>query len=341
LQFDPDYGPAYLELGRSLFNIGKIQSAQIMFEKSVKLSGEDPKTHLNLGLALVSQGNFQEAINHFEHAYSIDKNDFDILLSRGSCFFDLRKINLAVENYIIAIEMILDNRMFTTVIDRFTTTFESILYKAVTNYLEKQGIKYDELFDNVEKKYIYDYKEVKFSPIEKIALLMICFPAKDCAGLMQRFPSVFIKKLAEIMTGLSDIKLMEKKNIFKEFLMMVEWNQIIKIESEEARKYYNLGRSFMERSNMELAIAQFKKALRIDPNYIETRKELGFAFAKSGQIDAAIIEWERVIALGLRDVDLHKKLGDAYAKQGKLLHASNEWKKANALERSNGEVRGN
>lgn len=343
LQFDPYYGSAYLELGKSLFFIGKLQSSHGMIEKAVKLEQENPKTHLNLGIVLAAQGNYQEAIIHLEKAYSIDKNDFEISLYRGACLFELRKINMSVESFVNGLHLVSNYQMFTTIVERFVRVFDSVLYKSIINFLEKLDIKYEDitLNDNFERSFngVYtDDKEITFSSIEKCAILMISLPAKDCASIMQKFPSIFIKKLAEIMASLSDVKLKEKKLVLCEFLEAIDWRQIIKTESEEAKKYYNLGKSFMERTNLDLAITQFKKALRIDPNYLEARKDLGYAFAKSGQVNEAISEWEKAIASGIKDAELHKKLGDAYAKQGNLNQASCEWKKAAAVERSNGSV---
>ncbi|MEQ8171810.1 MAG: tetratricopeptide repeat protein [Candidatus Eremiobacterota bacterium] len=343
LQFDPHYGPAYLEMGKSLFFIGKLQSSQGMIEKAVKLEEENAKNHLNLGIVLSAQGNYQEAIIHLDRACSIDKYDFDIYLYRGACLFELRKINMSVESFIKSLHLVSNYQMFTTMVERFVRVFDSVLYKAIINFLEKLDVKYDDITvnDNFERSFngVYtDDRDITFSPVEKCAILMLSFPAKDCASIMQKFPSVFIKKLAEIMAGLSDVKLNEKKLVLGEFLEIIDWREIIKTESEEAKKYYNLGKSFMERTNLDLAITQFKKALRIDPNYIEARKDLGYAFAKSGQLNDAISEWEKAIASGVKDSELHKKLGDAYAKQGNLSKASYEWKKASAVERSNGSV---
>ncbi len=343
LQFDPHYGPAYLEMGKSLFFLGKLQSSQGMIEKAVKLEEENAKNHLNLGIVLSAQGNYQEAIIHLDRSCSIDKHDFDIYLYRGACLFELRKINMSVESFIKSLHLVSNYQMFTTMIERFVRVFDSVLYKAIINFLEKLDVKYDDITvnDNFERSFngVYtDDRDITFSPVEKCAILMLSFPAKDCASIMQKFPSVFIKKLAEIMAGMSDVKLNEKKLVLGEFLETIDWREIIKTESEEAKKYYNLGKSFMERTNLDLAITQFKKALRIDPNYIEARKDLGYAFAKRGQLNDAISEWEKAIASGVKDAELHKKLGDAYAKQGNLSQASYEWKKASAVERSNGSV---
>lgn len=341
LKFDVNYDVAYLQLGKIFFHLGKIQSARNMLDQALKLNGRNSEIYLYLGSVMVSQGKFEDGINFLEQSYSLDRNNISVILQKGACLFGLRKIHLSAECYVKAIELANDNKEFSNVIDDFVKIFDCLLYKGITNFFEKIGIRYENfsINDNSQVVSMNNYNLQGFNPIERAVSLMLCLPMNECNVLIDRFPKVFSKKLTDIMIAMTELKLADKKKVFCQFLELTDWSKILTHEVEEGKRYYNLGRSFMEKNNLELAICHFKKALKIDGNYIDARKELGFAFAKSGLINEAVLEWEKVIASGVKDPELHKKIGDAYAKMGMLMQASNQWRRALVLERSNGEVR--
>jgi len=344
LHFDRYWGHSYLELGKAFSSIGKIQSSLAMVEKALEFLPENAEVHFNMGLVLFKQGKFQDALSFFDKACSMDGKNLQTVLYKGASLFELRQIEASVECYINSLEEKSECQDFTVFIESFFEIFECIIHKGISNFFDSLDIKYEDLsysdkFDRSFEGIYCNKREGEFTSIEKAAILMLSFPASHCAGLMQKFSPVFIKKLADVMATLSDIALYEKKIVMKEFLTRTDWKHIISLEANEARRFYNLGKSFLERDNLDLAINQFKRTLRIEPNYVAARKDLGLALARSGNIEDAILEWERGISLGGRDPELHKILGDAYAKQGKLLMASSEWKKASAMDHSNDEVR--
>jgi len=56
---------------------------------------------------------------------------------------------------------------------------------------------------------------------------------------------------------------------------------------KQAIEWKNMGNNFFIKEDYENAIQSFKKALEIDPNYIDAWNNLGLAYIKSGNIDEA------------------------------------------------------
>jgi tetratricopeptide (TPR) repeat protein len=59
---------------------------------------------------------------------------------------------------------------------------------------------------------------------------------------------------------------------------------------------------------MDEAIKKYKKALKINPNNVETRYKLGFALIRNGFFDEAIEERGEVIRIDPKDEGAHNNL---------------------------------
>ncbi len=48
---------------------------------------------------------------------------------------------------------------------------------------------------------------------------------------------------------------------------------------------------------MDEAIAEYRKAIELDPKYVYAHNNLGMALRDKGRVDEAIAEWKKVIEL--------------------------------------------
>ena len=102
------------------------------------------------------------------------------------------------------------------------------IYKSMIGFFESFDIKYENVSysDQFERSFEGIYcsdRKPEFTPVEKGAVLLMCLPAEECTALMQKFSSVFIKKIVEIISGLSELELVYKKETVKEFLEIIDW----------------------------------------------------------------------------------------------------------------------
>jgi tetratricopeptide (TPR) repeat protein len=80
------------------------------------------------------------------------------------------------------------------------------------------------------------------------------------------------------------------------------------------------------------AIAEYREALRIEPNYVRAHTDLGTAYAKLGRLSDAVSEYRAAIAI---DSDLaipHNNLGNAYGQLGQWNEAISEYEIALRLD---------
>jgi spermidine synthase/predicted TPR repeat methyltransferase len=111
------------------------------------------------------------------------------------------------------------------------------------------------------------------------------------------------------------------------------------IVPESAEPYNVLGLARAERGDLEAAIAEFRRALALDPNNGATHWHLGAALASRGASADAIQHLARAVALDPRNSQAHSDLGLMLATQGKFDVAEDHLEQALALDPQSAEAR--
>ena len=92
----------------------------------------------------------------------------------------------------------------------------------------------------------------------------------------------------------------------------------LKVKTDYFGAHYNLGLALATRGRTDEAIAEYEKALRIQPASAETYYNLGNAFAERGLVDEAIARYQAALALKSDYAEAHDNLGIALASRGRI-----------------------
>ncbi len=87
----------------------------------------------------------------------------------------------------------------------------------------------------------------------------------------------------------------------------------------------NLGTALLEVRRFDEAIAHFKEAVRLKPDYAEALSNWAFALALQGKLDEAVPKYRESLALKPKNVRAHYTLGQALLLQGKRSEAMAEF----------------
>lgn len=112
-----------------------------------------------------------------------------------------------------------------------------------------------------------------------------------------------------------------------------------KERKSDAYHYYVEGVKSSRNGKWDLAIAQFEKALQIDPDYSLVYTELGIAYAKKAFFDKSISLFQTAIQKDAENVVAHYNLGAIYEGKGTWSQAIQEYMKVVSLDPNNVEVR--
>jgi tetratricopeptide (TPR) repeat protein/predicted membrane-bound spermidine synthase len=104
-----------------------------------------------------------------------------------------------------------------------------------------------------------------------------------------------------------------------------EFTRTVRIHPGYARGYYNLGVAFSDAGRPDEALDAFAMAVQIEPDYVDARNSAALVLARSGHLDAAIAQWQEVLAKRPDSADAHNNLGNALAAVNRLPEATGHW----------------
>ncbi len=89
-------------------------------------------------------------------------------------------------------------------------------------------------------------------------------------------------------------------------------------QTADAVAHINLGIALGNQGKLEEAIAAYREAIRLKPDYADAHNNLGIALGKQGKLEEAVAEFRTAIRLKPDYADAHATLGVALVAQGKV-----------------------
>jgi tetratricopeptide (TPR) repeat protein len=99
---------------------------------------------------------------------------------------------------------------------------------------------------------------------------------------------------------------------------IAHYRQAVAIRPEYAEAHYNLGRILVERGEFADAIAHYEKALTINPNDTEAHNNLGNVLLRIGRSGEAMAQYQKALAIQPEYADASCNLADALLSQGDI-----------------------
>ena len=98
-----------------------------------------------------------------------------------------------------------------------------------------------------------------------------------------------------------------------------------------AQVHYDIGCVQFDAGKVPDAIAHYKQALRLNPDFAEAHNNLGVALTRAGEIEDAIGQYQRALQLNPDYAEAHYNLGTSLAQAGRLGDAMEQWGQAARL----------
>ena len=100
-----------------------------------------------------------------------------------------------------------------------------------------------------------------------------------------------------------------------------------KIKTNAAIRYFK-GVGYGFKGQNDQAIADFTKAIEINPRFAYAYYNRGNAYGEKGQHDKAISDYNKAIEINPRYAEAHSNRGVAYDAKGNMKKACSDWKRA-------------
>jgi tetratricopeptide (TPR) repeat protein len=123
---------------------------------------------------------------------------------------------------------------------------------------------------------------------------------------------------------------MAKKNLCISFVLILVFLSTA-VMGQNPKKFYKAGEEFIETANFNDAIAQFSKAIELDPDYVDAYIARANAFENLGKFEEASEDFSRALVFKPKEADISYKLGVTYNKLDKYEEALSALNKATKL----------
>ena len=105
-------------------------------------------------------------------------------------------------------------------------------------------------------------------------------------------------------------------------------SQAIKRNDHNPIYFSNLGNALKEQGKLDEAIAAYRQAIRVKPDFADAHSNLGLALQEQGKLDEAIAAYRQAIGIKPDLAEAHSNLGNALKEQGKLDEAVTAFRQA-------------
>jgi eukaryotic-like serine/threonine-protein kinase len=105
---------------------------------------------------------------------------------------------------------------------------------------------------------------------------------------------------------------------------VAEFERAIELDPGTATAYIWMGKAYEDSGELDPALAAFDKAIEVEPNYYRTYQNLAAFYNKRSEYDRAIQYYRRAVELAPNEPDPHFALGVGYGNSGQYREAENE-----------------
>ena len=109
---------------------------------------------------------------------------------------------------------------------------------------------------------------------------------------------------------------------------ITSYKKAITIEPNYLDAYYNLGFALRDQGDLENAIENFNKVISLNPNYVDAYNNIAVTLEKQGKLEEALKTYKKAIAIKPDYADAHYNMATTLEKQGKLEDAVTSYNKA-------------
>lgn len=118
------------------------------------------------------------------------------------------------------------------------------------------------------------------------------------------------------------------------FIVLVLFFTLGSAFAETVEEAINSGIAYGAQGNFDAAIAEFNKAIEMNPNIAEAYDNRAYAYCCKGDLDTAISDYNKALGINPNDVNAFYGLGDVYYKKGNPDLAISEFSKAIGIDSS-------
>jgi tetratricopeptide (TPR) repeat protein len=354
LELKPDFPDALSNLGGALSGKGDQDGAIAAYQKALELRPNDPADIQNLGIVLRHKGQFDEAIALYRKAIQL-KPDFPgpyyslgaALLAKGQydeAITAFRKVLELQANYILAPYGLGAALLAKGQLDDAVAAFRKapLKFKLKPNDAESLWLLSDTLLDLdsglrdaaiVVLRRAFQLKpDHENIPFRLARQLMMNGQTQEAIATLRQAKATDYGNLfppghddATVLSNFGWL-LLGQRGFPNEAI--AAFRNAIELKPDYADAYYNLGVALSDKGQYDEAIAANRKAIELKPDYTDAYYNLGIALFDKGQYDEAIAAYRKALELKPDYALAYNNLGNTLLEKGQYDEAIASLRKA-------------
>lgn len=358
IELDPQFSDAIFNLGNLYFREKDFPSAIQSLQMALETSPNDVKIHYLLATVYKESKQFQEAAIHFQKVLELDPKHLLAQNFLGVIFYELKEFEKAQEAFDKVLNL---DPTFADAYGNLGILFDFNLNdkkKAVEYYerfleLKKDGENVNIMRDRLEKtkqellriahaeeeqqKHEMEAREAaKEAEKGKVEPAVVPTPPKS-APVVTRAPTEIVVVKAPLsqasptpvkpeppkapttsptsMTHFNQGVLYQSKG--QNAQAIAEYEKAIAMNPSNVKAHYNLGILYKWRGDYEKAAREYQETIRLDPHFAKAYYNLGIILKGKGELDGAISKFKQAIQIDPRYSDAYLGLGLIYSQNKK------------------------
>ncbi len=352
IKSDPSLRTLFVEEAKKYYESGNIEEALKSLDKSITIDPKNAEAHYFYATLL--SDNKTEAMKHYEDAIKADPNFVKAYIPLGDIYYSEGRYDDAINAYkkAISIDKSNEKHFFELGMKSLNTKDEENRTKNLDNArmnFEKHLMLYPkDLLANFNLGFIYENLGEKNKAIEYYQrsydiepsrydiLLSIARLSKDQGKLNES-----LDMLNEIIDNVTeqDIKIsayrakaevLDKLGEKEKAILVLE--DLVKLDTNDAESHYKLGLFYEGKQDLERAIREYEAVISIDQTRADPYLRLGNIYTKKGMDETKIMEvYEKGLILDPNHPQIQYDLAVLYKKYKDYDKAIEHYKMANKL----------
>ncbi|MBN2137950.1 MAG: tetratricopeptide repeat protein [Sedimentisphaerales bacterium] len=303
---------AHVNLGNALIKDGETAQAMSHYEKAIKIHPAYADAHYNLGVAFALEGDYGRAAGEYDKTLKLKPTHFKARLRLAEALTRIGRIDEAVAQYDKLIQTKPDN---IEVLNNFVPALlqKKQLARAVEVCHRALRIAPDsvEVLNNLANTLVEQGRfESALANLKKALTLE---------------PN-FVKTYYNLAGALTRAGRLDEAVDY--------YDQALQLDPNDKIGHNALAQILARQKKYDQARRHYEAAIRLDPNFAKARYNLGLLFAELGQIDEAITQFREVLRIYPNDAEMHCNVGTLLARQSRLDEAIGELREALRLDPS-------
>ncbi|MDQ6765235.1 MAG: tetratricopeptide repeat protein [Verrucomicrobiota bacterium] len=121
---------------------------------------------------------------------------------------------------------------------------------------------------------------------------------------------------------------------------LAEYERAVELEPDYAEAHNNLANTYAQLGRREDAVIEYKKAIALHPQLAAAHANLASSLLQLDRVDEAREHLQQALALGLRDAETERSLGIVLARSQQAQEAIEHWKRALEINPNDAELQG-